>query len=65
MNTFVFAQGVSEGMKASGATFVKMNNTHFFFEIQKGSVLDNEDARKRVNDFLLTTYGRGMKFKIV
>ena len=65
MNKFTFAQGVAEGMKESGATFIKMNDTHFFFEIKKGSALDYEEARKRTNDFLLTTYGRGMKFKIV
>lgn len=47
MSNMVFTQGIIKGMESAGAIFHKEDESHFFFSIEKGSFLDNDEVLQR------------------
>jgi len=61
----IIIQGIIEGMSEMGASFDKVDDTHFYFTINKGSEIDNNDKLVRSKDIFKEMYGRGLKVRRV
>lgn len=55
--------GIVLGMKGMGATLVKVDKTHLFFDIKIGSDIDDKEKLERVRDLVQTEFGLGIKIK--
>lgn len=57
--------GIINGMESMGAVFVKINETHLFFDIEQGSEIDNDEYLERSKKICLETLGIGLKVRRV
>lgn len=58
-------KGSIKGMELMGATFVKCDGFHLFFNIIKGSDIDDGVKLKRAKDTIFKTTGLGLKIRKV
>lgn len=56
---------VKETVEEEGGVFVKTDETHFYFEIKKGSFLDNEEELLSLKYSIVMATGLGLKVKRV
>lgn len=56
-------RGIILGAEKMGATFVKIDSTHIFFNVIKGSEIDNSEILERFRDVINDLYGLGIKIK--
>ena len=59
----MMAQGIIIGMADMGAKFVKVDATHIFFDVTKGSEIDDNDKLLRANELIMSVTGLKMKIK--
>jgi hypothetical protein len=55
--------GIIKGMNQLGATFVKNDESYFYFDVKKGSEIDNKERLLRAKNILMKKYGMGLKVK--
>lgn len=65
MDSFLAIQGIILAVKEMGGTLVKVNSTHLYFDIKKGSEIDDHEKLQRFRDVLNDMYGLGIKIKRV
>lgn len=61
----VMLMGIIEGMENMGASFDKVDDTHFYFTVKKESEIDNDHRLIRAKDILKDIYGLGLKVRRV
>lgn len=63
MENFLLLKGMIQGMEEMGATFIKTDGSHLYFEIPKGGQLDNEAGLKRAKDAFVERFNLGIKIR--
>lgn len=58
-------KGMVIGMEMMGANYVKDDGTHMYFEIIKGSKMDNDEKLKLAQEAIYKLTGFGIKVKRV
>ena len=57
MKTDFLLSGMLKGMQSMGAIFVRNENNVFYFDVKKGSEIDNSERLQRSKDTFMKTYG--------
>lgn len=63
-NSLTTFKGICHGMELSGGKFIKVDETHVYFEIKKGSLLDDKEGMQNALK-IFKHYGWGLKIKKV
>ena len=54
-----------KGFEDMGGKFIKVDHFDFFFEIKKGSEIDNDEKLKRAKNAFFSQFGLGLKIRRV
>lgn len=65
MEDLILLKGTILGMENMGAKFVKMDDQFVFFDIPKGSEIDDKEKLKIVKQPFKELFGIGLKVRIV
>jgi len=63
MNKKLLLKGMIKGMEDMGASFVKVDDFDFFFNIKIGSEIDNDEKLKKARDSFMKSFGMGIKVR--
>lgn len=65
MDNKLLLKGMVKGFEDMGGKFIKVDHFDFFFEIKKGSEIDNEEKLKRAKNAFFIQFGLGLKIRRV
>ena len=63
MENFILLKGMIKGMEEMGATYIKTDGTHLYFEIPRGCQIDNEEYLKIAKETFFSAFGLGLKIR--
>jgi hypothetical protein len=58
-------KGIIKGFEKMGAKFIKVDHFDFFFEIKKGSDIDDDEKLKTIKNAFFGNFGLGLKIRRV
>ena len=65
MGNSTLLKGMIQGMESMGAKFVKNDQFHFYFDIKKGSEIDDHEKLKKAKEIFMNQFNMGIKVKRV
>ena len=63
MDTKLLIKGMIKGMEDMGATFVKSDYFDVYFNIKKGSEIDDDTKLKKAKDAFMKSFGLGLRVR--
>lgn len=58
-------KGMIKGFEDMGAKFIKADDFNLYFDVKKGSEIDDEENLKRAKGAFLSSFGFGLKIRKV
>jgi hypothetical protein len=63
MSNSTLLKGMIKGMESMGATFVKNDECHLYFNVKKGSEIDNQTILNTARDMFQKSFNIGLKIR--